>query len=46
MPGHRFDVASLRLHRSAGFRTVGVRERVGQLGGVWRDVVLVERRRP
>jgi L-amino acid N-acyltransferase YncA/DNA-binding transcriptional ArsR family regulator len=37
--------ASLRLHRSAGFRTVGVRERIGQLDGVWRDTVLVERRR-
>lgn len=37
--------ASLRLHRSAGFRTVGVRERIGQLDGEWRDTVLVERRR-
>jgi phosphinothricin acetyltransferase len=36
--------ASLRLHRACGFRDVGVRERLGQLGGVWRDVVLLERR--
>jgi phosphinothricin acetyltransferase len=36
--------ASLALHRAAGFRQIGVRERVGCLGGVWRDVVLVERR--
>jgi L-amino acid N-acyltransferase YncA len=36
--------ASLRLHRACGFRAVGVRERLGQLGGVWRDVVLLERR--
>lgn len=38
--------ASLRLHRACGFREVGVRERLGQLGGVWRDVVLLERRSP
>lgn len=36
--------ASLRLHRACGFREVGVRERLGELGGVWRDVVLLERR--
>jgi L-amino acid N-acyltransferase YncA len=36
--------ASLRLHHSVGFRTVGVRERVGHHHGVWRDVVLIERR--
>ena len=36
--------ASMRLHRSCGFREVGVRERLGELRGVWRDVVLFERR--
>jgi phosphinothricin acetyltransferase len=36
--------ASLRLHRACGFRDVGVRERLGRLHGVWRDVVLLERR--
>ena len=36
--------ASLRLHRACGFREVGIRERLGQLDGVWRDVVLLERR--
>ena len=36
--------ASLALHRSAGFRTVGVRERVARLDGRWRDTVLLERR--
>ena len=36
--------ASLALHRACGFRVVGCRERLGQLGGVWRDVVLMERR--
>lgn len=35
---------SLGIHSAAGFRVVGVRERVGQLDGVWRDVVLLERR--
>ncbi len=36
--------ASLRLHEKAGFRVVGRRERVGRHHGVWRDVLLVERR--
>jgi L-amino acid N-acyltransferase YncA len=36
--------ASLRLHRACGFREVGKRERLGRLHGVWRDVVLLERR--
>jgi L-amino acid N-acyltransferase YncA len=36
--------ASIRLHEACGFREVGVRERLGRLGGVWRDVVLLERR--
>lgn len=39
------NTASIRLHRSMGFRTVGVRERIGRLGGEWRDTVLLERRR-
>lgn len=38
--------ASLALHRRAGFRTVGVRERIGRTGDRWRDTVLLERRRP
>jgi phosphinothricin acetyltransferase len=36
--------ASLALHRALGFRDVGVRERIGELKGVWRDVVLLELR--
>ena len=36
--------ASIALHRSCGFREVGVRERIGQLHGVWKDVLLMERR--
>jgi len=38
--------ASLWLHASEGFRTVGVRERIGRRDGRWRDVVLLERRSP
>ena len=38
------NAASLGLHRRLGFREVGVRERIGQLHGVWRDVVLLELR--
>jgi L-amino acid N-acyltransferase YncA len=39
------NVASLRLHEACGFRRVGIRERIGQHSGRWRDVVLLERRR-
>jgi L-amino acid N-acyltransferase YncA len=38
------NTASLALHRVAGFRIIGTRERVGRHCGVWRDVVLLERR--
>ncbi|MBW0119550.1 GNAT family N-acetyltransferase, partial [Pseudonocardia abyssalis] len=37
--------ASLALHQSAGYRTLGLRERIGQHHGVWRDTVFLERRR-
>ena len=37
--------ASLVLHERAGFRRIGVQERLGRDGkGRWRDVVLLERR--
>jgi phosphinothricin acetyltransferase len=36
--------ASIRVHKACGFREVGVRERPAELHGVWRDVVLLERR--
>jgi L-amino acid N-acyltransferase YncA len=38
------NVASLRLHRACGFRELGVRERIGESGGRWRNVVWLERR--
>ncbi|MFC8267940.1 GNAT family N-acetyltransferase [Streptomyces cinereoruber] len=40
------NTASLALHHRAGFRTVGVRERLGRHHGTWRDVILLERRSP
>lgn len=38
------NVASIQLHKTCGFREVGLRHRVGQLAGAWRDVCLLERR--
>jgi L-amino acid N-acyltransferase YncA len=38
------NAASIALHKACGFREVGVRERIGQMKGVWRDVILMERR--
>jgi L-amino acid N-acyltransferase YncA len=37
------NTASRRLVASLGFREVGIYEKHGQLDGVWRDVVIVER---
>jgi len=36
--------ASTSLHKSCGFREVGRRERIGEMNGVWRDTLLLERR--
>jgi phosphinothricin acetyltransferase len=36
--------ASIKLHLSAGFRIIGTREKIGQMNGIWRDTVLLERR--
>ncbi len=37
--------ASIRLHEKCGFRLIGYRERIGQdRFGVWRNIVLMERR--
>ncbi|MGB9362497.1 MAG: N-acetyltransferase family protein, partial [Candidatus Sulfotelmatobacter sp.] len=38
------NTASLALHKSCGFREVGVRRRLGKLRDIWRDVLLLERR--
>ncbi len=36
--------ASIRLHEKFGFRIVGIRERIAQQHGIWRDVAWLERR--
>lgn len=36
--------ASVGLHHAAGYRTVGIRERIARRDGVWHDTVLLERR--
>ena len=36
--------ASLALHQRVGFRVVGRRQLIAQLGGIWRDTLLLERR--
>ena len=36
--------ASIYVHEKWGFQLVGKREKIGQMNGVWRDIVLLERR--
>ncbi len=36
--------ASITLHKGVGFRESGFQERKGSMDGVWRDVLLMERR--
>ena len=36
--------SSVALHKSCGFLEVGQRNRIGKMGNVWRDVLLLERR--
>jgi len=38
------NVVSVRLHEQVGFEIVGRRKKLGKLRGVWRDVLLLERR--
>ncbi|MFN2576516.1 MAG: N-acetyltransferase family protein [Pyrinomonadaceae bacterium] len=38
------NLGSLAVHHDAGFREVGRRERIGKMNGVWRDIILLERR--
>ncbi|BAH49713.1 GNAT family N-acetyltransferase [Rhodococcus opacus] len=39
------NAGSIALHHAVGYRTVGMRERLAQIDGVWHDSVLLERRR-
>ena len=36
--------ASILLHEKNGFRMIGYRERIGKMGTVWRDNIIMERR--
>lgn len=38
------NLSSLKLHEKLGFREIGRRERIGKMNGVWRDVIMLERR--
>lgn len=36
--------ASIQLHEKSGFRVIGYREKIGQLNGIWKDNIILERR--
>ena len=38
------NAASIKLHQNHGFRIIGHREKIGQMKGIWRDTLLLERR--
>ncbi|HEY6976388.1 MAG TPA: GNAT family N-acetyltransferase, partial [Chitinophagaceae bacterium] len=38
------NIGSLKIHKGLGFREVGYREKIGKMNGVWRDIILLERR--
>ena len=38
------NIASIKIHEANGFRIIGKREKIGQMNGIWRDTVLLERR--
>ncbi len=38
------NIPSIELHKKLGFREVGYRERIGEMNGVWRNTILLERR--
>lgn len=38
------NISSISIHEKLGFRQVGRREKIGQMKGVWRDTLLLERR--
>lgn len=40
------NIPSIKLHEKAGFRTVGVREKIARLDGEWRNTQFMERRSP
>lgn len=38
------NTPSIVLHEGLGFTTIGRRQRIGKMNGVWRDTLLLERR--
>lgn len=38
------NIGSLKLHHKHGFRTIGLKERIGKMSDTWRDVAILERR--
>ncbi|MGN6641316.1 MAG: GNAT family N-acetyltransferase [Mucilaginibacter sp.] len=38
------NIASIKIHEAYGFRILDTRERIGQMNGKWRDIILMERR--
>jgi L-amino acid N-acyltransferase YncA len=38
------NIASIKIHEASGFRVIGKREKIGQMDGIWRDTILLERR--
>lgn len=38
------NIASIMVLRVCGFREVGRREKIGRVNGIWRDILLLERR--
>lgn len=41
---HGENTTSIHLHGKCGFRTIGYRERIAQVNGVWKNTVMMERR--
>lgn len=36
--------SSIRIHEACGFRIIGYREKIGNMKGIWRDNIIMERR--
>ncbi|SIQ32653.1 phosphinothricin acetyltransferase [Chryseobacterium sp. RU37D] len=36
--------ASISFHHKNGFRTVGIRKKLGKLNGQWKDIIMLEKR--
>ena len=38
------NISSIAMHKRNGFKVLGIREKLGSMNGVWRDVLFMERR--